>query len=186
MTPPYEAAVPSEIVVRLCCHQLCNHAVSFSVLLQAILPTWFDRRGAIFPFLWRTSPHEATVPSEVDMKLCCFRLSNHVGSLRVLCQAILPTWFGRRGAIFPFLWRTSPHEATIPSDVDMKLCCFQLSNHVGSFSFLLQAIFPTWFDRRGAIFPFLWRTPPSCVATVPPEIDVRLCCHRLCNHAGSF
>ena len=120
------------------------------------------------------------------MKLCCFRLSNHVGSLRVLCQAILPTLFGKRGAIFPFLWRTSPHEATIPSDVDMKLCCFQLSNHVGSFSFLLQAIFPTWFDRRGAIFPFLWRTPPSCVATVPPEIDVRLCCHRLCNHAGSF
>ena len=46
-------AVPSELGVRLCCHQLRNHVGSLRVLFQAMLPTWFDRRGAIFPFLWR-------------------------------------------------------------------------------------------------------------------------------------
>ena len=151
----YEARISSEIGVRLCCHQLCNHAGSFSVLLQAILPSWFDRRGAIFPFLWRAPQCEAAAPSEIDVKQCSRRLCNHLCSPRVLCQAIWPTLFGRRGAIFPFLWKASPHEATVPSEVDMNLCCFQLSNHVGSLRVSCQTILPTWLDRLGAIFPSL-------------------------------
>ena len=147
--------------MKLCCFQLSNHVGSLRVSCQTILPTWFDRRGAIFPFLWRASQYEAAAPSEIDVKQCSRRLCNHLCSLRVLCQAIWPTLFGRRGgrgAIFPFLWKASPHEATVPSEVDMNLCWFQLSNHVGSLRVSCRTILPTWFDRRGAIFLFLWRT----------------------------
>ena len=93
--------IPSEIDVRLCCHWSCSNVGSFRFRFQAVSP-----RGSA---CWALSFHfdggnmsrfnhsfrnrcEAVLPLVLQQ---CRLIPNLVSSN-------FPTWFGMRGAIFPF------------------------------------------------------------------------------------
>ena len=151
----YEARISSEIGVRLCCHQLCNHAGSFSVLLQAILPSWFDRRGAIFPFLWRAPQCEAAAPSEIDVKQCSRRLCNHLCSPPGFVSSHIANVVRQAGRYLSIFMEDITTRSTSSFRSRYEAVLLPAEQPCSSLRALCQTILPTWLDRLGAIFPSL-------------------------------
>ena len=165
----------------LCCHQLCNHLGSFRILFQSMLPTLFDRRGAIFPFLWRTTLHESTVPSASSVRLRCHQLCNHFRLISSFVSSHIANAVRQAGRDLSIFVKDSAlrvnssfrhHcDVVLPSAVQpFRLTSIFVSIHVANAA-----------RQAGRYLPIFWRTTLH-ESTVPSASSVRLRCHQLCNH----
>ena len=130
-----------------------------SLVSSSSFPTWFGMRALSFHFYEGSMSRfnhsfrnrcEAVLPPVLQQ---CRLIPSLVSSS-------LPTWFGMRGAIFPFFMKETRISSIIPSEIDVKLCCHRSCSTGGSFRAWFQTVSPRG-SACGALSFHLWRKHES-------------------------